>query len=81
MLQYCLRFPQHLVVPETQNPNTLLFQIYRTFGVVFPGSGFIVLTAVQLDGQTSFMTIEIKNVNTNRVLPAEFGTSKLPVAQ
>jgi len=76
-----LCFLQHLIVPKTHHAQTKRFQ--------FPGSIRIINSllvigmsaAVKFNDQSSFMAVKIGDIAGNGMLPAEFETQQLAVAQ
>ena len=70
-LKYAFRLLQHLVIPETKHPNSLLLQKTGTVFVVLLGCLSIVLSAINFNGQFHFRAVEIHDVLANAVLTAE----------
>ena len=68
------------MVPISDDPNPRSLQhlgplciIQELFIVTMP-------TAIEFNGQASFMTVEIKNISTNRILTPEFMTTETVTA-
>ena len=78
--QHTLRIAQHVVVPESQDPDAELAQCLRSFVVVGLCAFFTVLLAVEFDGELERIAVEIHNVIADRMLAAEFH-AELVVAQ
>ena len=74
-----LQLLEDLIVPETPYPEALRMEPGGALLILFGSDR--VLTPVQLDNQTSFEAGEIRDVTTDRRLPAESGPVDLAMAQ
>jgi hypothetical protein len=77
-LDHPARILPHIIVPEPHNPPALSFEPGRAPFVVF---GRDVLAAIHLDHQPQLDAGKIGNERTDRMLAAEFVSSKAPIAQ
>ena len=68
---------KHIVVPEAQHSVTGLTQLAITYGV---RGRLIVLSSVHFDDQHSLATNKIADVIFDRLLPDEFVSINLPIA-
>ncbi len=71
--------PYHIVIAETDHPQSERAEKPRSFRVVL--CCFAMAVAVDLDYQLQSGAIKIYDITTNRFLPQEFIVGKLPHAQ
>jgi hypothetical protein len=84
-IEYGLHYPfeiaKHLVVPEPQDAHTVGLQRPRALCIVGGLLWLRMLATIQLDAEPGFVAVEIENVPTHRMLPAELGAGQLAIAQ
>ena len=74
-------FPEHVIVPEPQHPDSLFCQVFVTSGVSPAPGVLVVLSPIQLHRQLQLMAVEVKDVGREGILPAELGIGELPASQ
>lgn len=79
LLQHCLRFPEYLVIPESQHAKSSRFDL--TVANLVIALPFLVLSAVKLDYKLRLQTREVGNITTDRHLAPEPVALKLPKPQ
>ena len=77
-LNHPTRIPQHIAVPEPDNPPTLCIKPCRPPFIVLRVG---MLTSVNLNYQPKFNTCEVGNKAANRMLAAKLVTGQTPVTQ
>ena len=84
-IEYGLHYPfgiaKHLVVPEPQDTHAVGLQRPRALCIVRSLLWLRMLAAIQLDAEPGFVAVEIEDVPTHRMLPAELGAGQLAIAQ
>ena len=70
---------QHIVVPEPQHPISLSNQRPAATPIFICRSN--VLTAIELDDQSTLRTREVSEVDPDAVLPAELEAEQLAIAK
>lgn len=80
-LQDSIEILAHFIIPKAEDANADLGEkrFTRTIFVLTPGMRMT--GAVELDGESSFRTIEIENVSIDRMLTPEFVAAQSSVAQ
>jgi hypothetical protein len=76
-LKHRFGFLQYLIVPESQDKQTRPFECARPSAVDL----IAVLRTVELDDQTDFIAIKIRNVRPNVVLTSELEATQATRAQ
>jgi hypothetical protein len=80
-LQDCVGVFQHFIVPKTQHSKSFCFQCPSTLHVVLGLIRFGMLTAVQFNAKPGLVAVKVEDVFADRVLPPEFPSVKLAVAE
>ena len=79
LLQHCVRFPEHFVIPEPQHAKSSRCDVaVANLVMALP---FLMLSAVKLDHELRLQTREVGNITADRHLPPEAVASKLPKPQ
>lgn len=79
LLHHSFNVLHHVVVPESQNDETLSAQPSIALFIVL--LLLSMLSAINLDNQSPLQTHEIDDLPAQRLLTAEFTTLDLPVAK
>jgi hypothetical protein len=69
------------MIPETNQANSLFCQRSRANFVAFAAFGRIVLPAIELDGESSLVTVEVEDVRREQMLPSKLAAGKSAIAQ
>ena len=80
-LQHVLSILQHLMIPKPQHLYSLIGQVLSASTVLTTCLCRVVLPAIQFDGQTLLVTVEIQHIRFHRVLPTKFAAGKTTVAE
>jgi hypothetical protein len=76
-LKHRLDFLQHLIVPESQDKQTLAFEGLRARAVDF----LAVLRTIEFDDQLEFVAVEVHDVGRYGMLAAELESAQAPRTQ
>ncbi|HEX4070556.1 MAG TPA: hypothetical protein VHX68_05285 [Planctomycetaceae bacterium] len=80
-LKHRFRVAEQLVVPIPIDANAPVREKFGSRCITASSLVGVVLTAVHFNCQSGFFAVEVDDVRVNRLLPAEFETSKTPVPQ
>ena len=72
---------QHVMIPQSDDPNVHMVEISVTMSVTFPFACLRVLPSVNFDSQSSFWAIEVENIWADAVLSKEPETTYSATSQ